>query len=242
MTKKILFISLILLSLAQFSFAQKAVSPAKKKLAMQLTSQTISLFPIKFFEDSFSQMNSEKAAALEKELSIAFLAKLDESNLTADEKDVAKQRVTDFTQKISEMLKSLIMKDFNVKTWTNKSLEKHYLKTFSLAELKMLNNFFKTSDGQNFVKMFNRLVTGELQGNKSGSSGADEKDFEELTKKIGNNILAKFTDSLVLKVMDDINKYVENWANQIPINVEKEMKNGAIKKEMDRFMAENFTR
>lgn len=242
MTKKILFISFILLSLAQFSLAQKTVSPTKKKLAVQLSAQTIAVFPVQFFEDSFNTMNSQKSVELEKELSESLLTKLEKSNLTTEEKDILKPRITDFTRKISQMMKDVVMKDFNIKTESNKLLEKQYLKIFTLAELQKLNKFFKTPNGQNFVKMFNRLVTGELQSNKTVDSAEEEKNFEAIAKSLDAKIFVKFTDSLVKNTMDDIVKYVEVWANQIPKNMEKEMTNGTIKKEMDKFMAENFTK
>lgn len=44
MTKQILFISLILVGLVQFSFGQKAVAPSKRKLVSQLVTTTESLF------------------------------------------------------------------------------------------------------------------------------------------------------------------------------------------------------
>jgi hypothetical protein len=241
MIKKLLFISLILVSLAQISSAQNAPSPAKKKAAKEIAANTILLFPVQFFEDSFNTMNNEKSAEVEKDITESLFKKLEKSTLTPEEKEAFKPQITEFTSKISQMMKTLIMKDFNIRTQTNKSLEKNYVTLFTIAELQKLNKFFKTSDGQQFVKTFNEMVTGEMKGKTGNANGDDEKEFEKLAKGLGEKLIVKFTDSLIPKVMDDINKYVEVWAAQIPKKMEKEMTNGSMKKEMDKFMSQNFT-
>lgn len=241
MTKKLLLFSLILLGLAQISFAQSNPSPAKRKLAGEIAVNTYSLFPVQHFEDAFNTMSTEKGSELENELTESLLKKLDVSKLTAEEKEIIKPRILDFTSKISQMMKNLIMKDFKVKEQTNKSLQKHYIKLFTLAELQKLNKFFKTSEGQQFVERFNQLVTGEMKGNPGKSKAEDEEEFERLAKKLGEKLFVKFTDSLIEKVMIDIDKYVEDWSVQVGKNMDQATQNGAIKKEMDKFLAETFT-
>jgi hypothetical protein len=238
MTKKILFISFVILGLIQFSVAQ---TPAKKKLAGQLTRQTISVLPIQYFEDSFADMNAKQAANLEKTLSDTFLQKLEKSALTAEEKELIKERIAAFTQKVSLILKDLMTKDFNIGAEANKLLEKNYQKIFTLAELRRLDKFFKTSDGQFFVTKFNQLVTGKLNGTDNGITDLDEQELERTGNLLGERLLVKFTGLLIEKAMDDISKYIDNWSNKMTKNIEKEMLNGAIKKEMDKFLAENFT-
>jgi hypothetical protein len=241
MTKKILFISFILLSLTQFSFGQKTVSPTKKKLAVQLATQTVSLFPIEYFEQSFEAMNTRETARLEKDLTESLLAKMNQAdNLNEAEKEILKPRITDFSAKISQLVKKAMMKDFNLKSTASNSLQKNYLKIFTLAELQKLNKFFLTKNGQTFVKSFNQLVTGQVQNTGSGMSPNEEKEFEAIAKSLGEKLLTKLTDLLIKETMDDIGRYIENWGNQLADNIEKEATSGEIKKEMDKFLAENF--
>lgn len=242
MTKKLLLISLILLGLAQISFAQSNPSPAKKKIAAEIASNTFSLFPVVYFEEAFTSMSNEKGSEMEKEFNESLLKKLEVSKLTAEEKEIVKPRILEFTQKISQMMKDLILKDFNIRSQTNKSLQKHYIKLFTLAELQKLNKFFKTTDGQQFVKTFNELVTGEMKGKTGANANEDEKEFERLAKSLDRKLLGKFTDSLIEKVMEDIDNYVDEWSAQVGKNMEKETQSGAIKKEIEKFIDENFTK
>jgi hypothetical protein len=242
MTKKLLLISLILLGLTQISFAQSNPSTAKRKISAELAVNTYSLFPVQYFEDSFNTMSIEKSSEMEKEFSESLLKKLDASKLTAEEKESVKPRILEFSSRISQMMKDLILKDFKVKDQTYKSLQNHYSTIFTLAELQKLNKFFKTSDGKQFVQVFNQLVTGEMNGKTGNTKVDEEKEFERLTKSLGNKLLAKFTDSLVDKVMLDIDKYIDEWSVRVGKDIEKATQSGAIKKEMDKFLAENFTK
>ena len=71
-------------------------------------------------------------------------------------------------------------------------------------------------------------------------SSEAEQEFDRIAKSLNEKLLVKFNDLLILKTMDDISRYIENWGNQIDKNIEREAKTGELKKEMDKFLAENF--
>jgi hypothetical protein len=241
MLKKLFVISLIILGLGQISFGQKAVSPAKKKLAVQLAANTTEMFPIQVFDDSLKsaieKSTSEKGSEIRDDLTKA----LETSNWSDEKKSEIRAKIPAFVDRMMELSKNLINKDFNVRDWTKKSLEKNCQKQFTLAELQKLNKFFASADGKAFVSAFSRITSSGIKGDTKESFTEEEgKYFEQITTIAGESVMNKFFDIVVKNVMDDITKSIEIWGDNMLKTLEKDSKTGSLKKEVDKFVAENI--
>jgi hypothetical protein len=154
MLKKLFVISLIILGLGQISFGQKAVSPAKKKLVTQLALQTADMLPIQVFEDAFEKSYESKSIEVAKGIVDNLTKSVEESEMSAEKKESVKAKIPGFSERFVQLTKSVMIKGFDVKLWTKKSLEKNYSGQFTVVELQKLNRFFGSKDGIAFKNLF----------------------------------------------------------------------------------------
>jgi hypothetical protein len=241
MLKKLLVIAFIIISLGQITFGQKAVSPAKKKLATQLAANTGDMFPIQVFDETLKSSLDKALSEKEKEFSDYLTESIDTSKWSDEKKSEVKAKIPAFIDRMLGLSRDLMSKDFNVKNWTSKSLEKNCQNNFTVAELQKLNKFFITADGKDFVSAFNRVTSAGINGGEKESFSADEeKRFEKIVAVVGERTMNKFFDIVVKNVMDDIVKSVEVWGRNMLKALEKEVKTGVIKKELEKFVADNI--
>lgn len=236
MTKRSLFILFILLGLAQISFAQKAVPPAKKKLVAQLITNTSEIFPSEAFQDIFQQLNNDQSTELTKELTASLNSKIDaDANLSAQTKAEAKAKVPELVGKISHLTKTLLAKNFEITTWVNQSFNKHYSTKFTVSELQKLNAYFKSSNGKETVKLFNKMIVG---GIKNKDQDVEPSDAE--AEQMGNFLKAphgnKFFNVLMDGVFKDVSDKTDVWSKQALNNLKQQMTAGEMKRLIDEFL------
>jgi hypothetical protein len=240
MLKKLLVISLIIVGLGQFTFGQKTVSPAKKKLVTQLVANTTEMFPIQVFDD-FLKSAVEKASAEQGKEMLDNLTKSIESSTLSDErKSEVKAKIPAFVERITELSRTLLSKGFDVRSWTAKSLEKNCQQQFTVVQLQKLNKFFGSADGKSSVTAFGRVTASGIRGGEKDSFTVEEaKILEQFPVIVGESVMNKFFDIVVKNVMDDITKSVEIWGGNMLKNLEAEAETGLLKKEINKFIAEN---
>jgi hypothetical protein len=240
MLKKLFVISLIILGLGQISFGQKAVSPAKKKLAVQLTERTVNLLPLEMLEMAFSKPVETNLAEIKTKIVDDLTKTIETSNLSEEKKSAVKIKVPAFSEKIAQITKELMSKDFNVKLWANKSLQQNYVRNFTVSELTKLNNFFGTKDGEEFVNLFSQRVSDAQAGKETTETSADEEIFSRIEKAVGRTTSNKLLDIAVKNTIDDVVKSVDIWGKNMLNDLKKATSpNGVIKLEVDKFIAEN---
>jgi hypothetical protein len=241
MLKKLLVISFILLGLGQISLAQKGVTPAKKKLAKQLTERTSGIMPSAVFETAFFNTIDKSSTDIEQKV-IGDLTKLVETSDMSDEKKTeVKLKIPEFSKHYAEVAKNLFLKDLTVKLWIEKSLEKSYLQKFTVAELTKLNKFFGTADGELFIKFFSEQITAAQEGKEAEATSPEtERVFEQMEKVAGKTASGKLLDVAVKNATDDILKEIDVWGNQMLKTVQKASTgNGVLKREIDKFIEES---
>jgi hypothetical protein len=241
MLKKLFVIAFIIIGLGQISFGQKGVSPAKKKLVSQLVGNTADILPIKFFEETVSSTVDKVSAEAVKEIQDNMEKSVDSSQRTDEKKSELKAKIPAFSNRMMEITKNIINTGFDVRNWATKSLEKNYQKQFTVAELQKLNKFFASDDGKSFVAAFNRITSAGLKGEKEPTFTAEEeKKLEDSAKVVGKQTFDKFFDVVIKNAMDDIDKSMKFWGDNMMKKIDKEGTSGSIKKEIDRFVAENL--
>jgi hypothetical protein len=236
MLKKIFFFSLILLALSSISFAQ--VTPAKKKIIKQLILNTSDLFPVQAFEESFEKINEQKAEEIKKEMIAQITERVNTSDLSEQRKSEVKPQIEEFAEKIKVKMKGIIAKDYNVRSWTAKSLEKNYAKNFTLVELQNINKYFMTEKGKRFVKFFNDKVSAGIREDlPKEPTPEDEGAINAFALSVKEKTADKFIDTLINSVMDDIAAAIDVWGNNLEKNLENAELKAEIKKEFDDFVA-----
>jgi hypothetical protein len=239
MLKKLLVISLIIVGLGQFAFGQKAVSPAKKKLVTQLVANTTEMFPIQVFDDVLKSGVEKVTAEQGREMIDNLTKSIEASTLSDERKAEVKAKVPAFVERTMELSKTLLSKGFDARTWTAKSLEKNCQKQFTIVDLQKLNKFFGSADGKDFVILFNTNTVNKINGTEAKPNPDEERLFGQFATIVGRTAGDKFFDIIIKNVMDDITKSVEIWGTGMLKNLETEVKTGLLKKEIDKFFAEN---
>jgi hypothetical protein len=241
MLKKIFVIAFIIIGLGQISFGQKGVSPAKKKLIGQLVGNTTDIVPIQLFEDTISGTIDKVSTETAKEIQVNLEKSVNSSKWSDEKKAELKAKLPAFANRILAITKDILSTDFDVRSWATKSFEKNYQKQFTALELQKLNKFFGSDDGKSFISAFNRITSAGIKGEKEPAfTSEEEKKLEDSAKVVGKKTLDKFLDVILKNVMDDINKSLEIWGDNLMKRVEKEGTSGSIKKEIDKFVAENI--
>lgn len=240
MVKKLFIITFILLGLGQVLFGQKNVSPAKKKLVSQLAANTTEMFPIDVYNDFLNSAIEKGTAEKGKEIVDELTKSLEASNWSDEKKEAVKLKIPAFVERLLKISKNLLSKDFNVRNWAIKSLEKNCHKQFTIAQLQKLNKYFSSSDGKAFVLAFKRITASEITGGQKDSFTTEEKErFEQMPTVTGEAAMTKFFDVVVINVMNDMNDSITVWGKTMLKNMESEFKDGLLKIEADKFIAEN---
>ncbi len=235
MTPRIFIISLLLLGLVQFSFGQKTVSPAKKKLVSELITKTDSIFPTDFFEKLFKNAQTEKLAKTEKELAEMFNATVDQTGtMTAEEKTAAKSKVPEFSKKLSQLFEEIMVKDFSVRSWVNNAFQKHYSNKFSVAELRQLNIYFQAANGKTVVQSFNQMVVGGINRDQAEP---DEKTTKRMENFLRTPVGRKFFNVLLEDIFAEVRSKSDDWGHKMTRELEKSMKNGKMRRLFEEFIA-----
>lgn len=238
MTKKILFISLILLSFTQFLVAQKPVSPTKKKLVSELVAKTSAIFPSDEFVELYRKILEEKSAKTETEITAMIVSNVDATpTMTEQEKVAAKAKIPELSKKISEVSKAIISKDFLIKEWVNESFQKHYPAKFTVAELRQLNQYFQTENGKSMVENFKFFIIGGL---KDKNVEPDEKTLAKMGNFLKTRIGNKFFNILLENIFSDINSKTDAWGDNIIKELEKSMNKGEMKRLFEEFVSKNI--
>ncbi len=242
MLKKLFVISLIILGLGQISFGQKTASPVKKKLVEQLSFQTEDMLPVQLFQDFFEQSYEPKSVEIAKGLVDNLTKTVEESDMPIEKKDSIKSKLPDFSERFVKLTKSVMLKGYDVKLWTKKSLEKNYSTGFTLAELQKLNRFLSSQDGKAFKTLFKKQTLDKINSGEEKNVGDDEAEamvYVKVEKYLGAALSEKFLSGVVTKAMDDITKSIDVWGDSMLKTLEKETTTGILKREIDKFIAEN---
>jgi len=238
MTHKIFIISLLLLGLVQFSFGQKTVSPAKKKLVSELITKTGSIFPTDVFENLFKNVQTEKLDKTEKDLAEMFYAEVDKTGtMTTEEKTAAKSKVPEFSKKLSQLFEEIMVKDFSVRSWVNDAFQKHYSNKFTVAELRQLNAYFQTENGKNTVQLFNQMIVGGINRDQTEP---DEKTTMRMANFLKTPVGQKFFNVLLENIFAEISAKTDDWGQKMTRDIEKSMENGKMRRLFEEFVAANI--
>jgi hypothetical protein len=238
MLKKLFVISLVLLGLVSVSFGQKGVTPAKKKIINQLVLNTADLFPIEAFEESFEKTNELKSEEMKNDIIAGVTEQVNASNLSDQRKSEMKPQIDEFAEKLKVKMQTAMNKGFNVRDWTKKSLEKRYLQNFTLVELQKLNKFFSTEKGKRFVKFFNEKVSAGIREDlPKEATTEDEEAIVGFALNVNEKTADKFTDILIMNVMDDITNSIDVWGKNLKKELESSKLKGELKKEFEEFVA-----
>jgi hypothetical protein len=239
MFKKLIVVSFVMVGLMQISFAQKVASPAAKKLAVKLSTASLGFFPIKTFDEVLKTKIESASAEIEADIMNKLLEQLNQSNLSDEKKSEIKLNFPEFAKSLSQKARNLLEQGFEVKTWTKQSLAKHYAEQFKLAELQRLSAFFATATGKTLMKVFNNQVSKGISGEETNSDAERDKLFEKFARAVKMPTFEKFTDVLIVKVMDDITASVDKWGDNLNKNLEKQSE-ASFKNEIEKFIADTI--
>ncbi|MBX7173518.1 MAG: DUF2059 domain-containing protein [Pyrinomonadaceae bacterium] len=242
MTKQILFISLVLLGLVQFSFGQKAVAPSKQKLVSQLVTTTEKIFPYEEFDGMIEKTRVTFSKGMEEEIGADIERRINASDkFSAEKKAEIKAKIPALTRDISNYVNVLIGKNFKIKAWVKESAAKHFAKNFTVAELQKLNNFFQSSNGQNTLLAMNQALTYGIRSEKDETNLVDADKFAKYAEKLlmtktGEKFFKTLNKDILNDVSAELDKFGDRFLDELKESLEKKELNQMFVK----FVADNI--
>lgn len=237
MTKRFFIISFILLGLTGLANGQKTIPAAKQKLVSELIVRTSAIIPSETIDSLFIEVQMERAGEMEKGITNTIVAKIDASDkLSAQEKADIKAKVPELSQKLAYLSKDYIGKGFNVKKWIDDAFQKNYSGKFTISELRQLNAYFQTADGKKVVKLFRRLIIGEITDEKKDSDAKTDILMEKFLKK---PFAEKFFNVLLENIFGEVIIKTDAWSKNALRKIDKSMENGEMKKLLEEFIVAN---
>lgn len=235
---KLSVLTLVLTFCAQFSAAQAV---QKKQLVDELVNATFEAFPTDVIDNSVEQLGRYGAEGIKKELGDLVLEKIEGSNLTAEKKDSAKAAIPAFTDQIGEKFKELLNENLTMNDWIKESMAVNYNKQFTVAELKKLVTFFKSSSGSDFLILVKEFASAEMEKRAPQTDGLVGKASEAkitafLNTPTGKKFLDKFTEDND-KILE---KRIDEWGEMMLKKVEQDMESGEMNKILMDFISENI--
>lgn len=243
MTRKILFISLIVLGLSQFIFGQQKVPATKKKLVTNLVTATEKFFPYQQFDSTFQNMITTISGKFERDIGKEVTDKIDSNkNLEPAKKIELRSKVPALMKDVTKFLNAIIGEKFRLKVWVSESSNDHFTRNFTAAELKQLTTFFNSPGGKNAIMSFNQILARGMEESPSPINSTAEKDFERNTAKILKTAAGKKFFSIITdKIMDDVNTKIDRWGNEIIKDIDDSFAKGALNRIMSDFFGENIS-
>ena len=236
--KKLLFVSLILLIFGNAAYGQKGITPAKKKLAAELTAATANIFPAEKFNQLFIRAQTEKFGETEKQIVDSISGKIDSSeNLTTEEKDSIKAKLPDLSRKLMKISGGIMSKDFLIKNWADEAFKKHFAEGFTISELRQLNTYFRTKVGSNTAKLFNELIIGGIDEENTKPSDETISQMQEFLKK---RVGQKFFNLLLEKIFKDIMQKTDAWAKFALKEIDRSLESGEMRSLLNDFISANL--
>ncbi len=242
MTKKIIYVLSFVLVLANVSFSQNTASQTKAQLVEQLFNQTSNIFPTQELSGMFHKLNTDKRGEMESGLKNALAVRIDKSALSSTQKTEIKGKIPNLIKDYSTLVNGIITKNFKIEKWVEESFSKHYSDSFSVEELKQLNDYFKTEEGLETIQLFNKTIA-------TGMAAGDEEDDEErevsdedaavMEKFLQTSFGTKFSEVLMDQIFADVMKEIDNWSDQFAQDFEKETESGSIKDLIEDFLSTN---
>jgi hypothetical protein len=198
--------------------------------------------PVQLFQDFFEKSYEPKSVEIAKGLVENLTKSVEESDMSSEKKEAVKSKLPAFSESFVGLTKSVMLKGYDVKLWTKKSLEKNYSTGFTLVELQKLNRFLSSQDGKAFKSLFKKQTLDKINNGEEKTDGDDETEamvYGKVEKYLGTSLSEKFLSGVVTKAMDDITKSIEIWGDSMLKTLEKETTTGILKQEIDKFIAEN---
>ncbi len=243
MTRKILFISLIVLGLAQFSFGQQKVQSTKKKLVTNLVTATEKFFPYQQFDSTFQNMITTITGKFERDIGKEVTDKIDSNkNLESAKKIELKSKVPALMQDVAKFLNVMIGKKFKLKVWVSESSTNHFTRNFTTAELRQLTTFFNSPSGKIAILSFNQTLARGIEDEPSAVNSNAEKDFVKNTAKILRTSAGKkFFNIITENVMQDVNTQIDLWGNEFMKDIDNSFAKGELNRMLLDFLGENIS-
>lgn len=242
MTKQILFISLVLLGLVQFSFGQKAVAPSKQKLVSQLVSTTEKFFPYEEFDGMIEKTRTIFSSGMEEELGKEIERKIDATDkLSAEKKAEIKAKIPALTKEMSNYVNHLIGKNFKIKSWVKESATKHFSKSFTVAELQKLNAFFQSPNGRNTLLAMNKALSMGIKSEKDETNLVDAEKFAKYAEKLlMTKTGEKFFKTLSKNILDDVSGEIEKSGDRFLAELNESLNEKELNQILLKFVADNI--
>ena len=238
MTKHIILILLVLCGLVQFSFGQKTVSPAKRKLVAEMVRAAEQIFPYEIFEGGMQKATTLITADFENGIAEKLKQKIDSfENMPAADKEKLKAGAPEFARSYAKMVNDLMSRDFEVRRWVNESASRHFRQKFSVAELKKVSSFLKTPSGQNAILAMRKSFSDGFKGESSPEPEQFEKDVEQFLK---TGYGSRFFDVVIDGIMKDIEKKIDGWEAKVFGNFDSFVNEKEFTLLLDKFVRERL--
>ncbi len=242
MTKQILFISLVLLGLVQFSFGQKTVAPSKQKLVSQLVTTTEKFFPYEEFDEVIEKTRTTFSRGMEEEIGADIERRINASDkLSAEKKAEIKAKIPALTRDISNYVNVLIGKNFKIKAWVKESAAKRFTKNFTVAELQKLNNFFQSPNGKNTLLAMNQALIYGIRGEKDETNLVDAEKFAKYAEKLlMTKTGEKFFNTLNKEVLNDVSLELDKFGDRFLDELNESLEKKELNQIFAKFVADNI--
>ena len=227
---------------AQTSKPAASAASERERLAVELYGETANLFPAAVVEEIVETVRDQAVSQMKTTITATLGAKLDESDkFTPERKEAIKAKLPELAENVAEITRKIFTDGFTVRDWVGTASIKNYQKKFSEAELKELIATFQSSEGQEFVTLFNQTITNGLKENgKSVNLQGNPQVIATFDRFAETRLGKKFFNVLVNNVYADVSEEAKNWSDQSVKKLKSEMDNGSLNRVVMEFVRENL--
>jgi len=216
-----------LLVLAVYVGSLHAQTTAKKKVAAKVSNLMYAPFPPGMLGGVAEKEIAKSTTEIEQSVVRAITQKIDEdAALTAEQKAAGRERLPEFSKRLTEKLKELAFKDFKIQQWMEDGFTENLNVALTLAELQRAQRFLESPDGKTYISELSRSMTA---AGPNAASGPDDPPF--FRTPAGKKLLAAWSDH------SRSDERFKAWTKNIQVSIREAIQSGEIARMTKEFRA-----
>src|SRR4051812_31084860 len=152
MPSKRTYVIFAFLVLAVYVGPLQAQTAGKKKVAARVSKLMFATFPPGTLSGAAETAIANSTSEIQGAVVRAITQRIDEdAALTPEQKALGRERLPEFSKRVTEKLKELAFKDFNIAQWMEDGFTENLTVALTLAELQRAQRFLESPAGKTYI-------------------------------------------------------------------------------------------
>ena len=215
------------LILAGCSGSLHAQTTGKKKIAARVSKLMFATFPPGSLSGAADTAIANSTSEIQGSVVRAITQKIDEdAALTPEQKALGRERLPEFSKRVTEKLKELAFKDFNIAKWMEDGFTENLNVALTLAELQRAQRFLESPAGKTYISELGRSMA--ATGPSADPGPADPPYFRT---PAGKKLLAAWADH------SRADERLKAWSTDMQVSLRDAVRSGEIARMTKEFRA-----